>query len=46
MYDFFSYASGITTSILIHNTGRRLYESDFIILKGIGLALNPFFLMG
>ena len=46
IYDFCSYASGITTSILLHHTGRRLYGSNHFALKVIGLVLNPFFLMG
>jgi len=46
MFDFFSYATGISTSILTHNMSRRLYERDNIIFKGVGLLLNPFFLIG
>jgi hypothetical protein len=45
MYDFFSYASGISTAILTHELSRRLYEKENLLFKGVGLLLNPFFLI-
>ncbi len=45
MYDFFSYASGISTAILTHEMSTRLYEKENPLFKGVGLLLNPFFLI-
>jgi hypothetical protein len=44
MYDFFSYTSGISASILINDFSRRCYENDNYLLKGVGLILNPFYI--
>jgi len=45
MYDFFSYASGISLSILARDVSGRLYRNDHLILKGAGVILNPFLLI-
>jgi hypothetical protein len=45
MYDFSSYASGITASLLLRDASRRLIEHDNPILNGAGFVLNPFLLV-